>query len=174
MRLLSSKRHMVFGEQRMANRLIFRNFCNGVAVATVAVLCSVVPAIAERSDAEKMAAKFAQPNAMSKSFSQSTGPELKNKRSESVVGLFMPIMRSHPEALEGRPTTVFKLAKRTDNSGFVVEVVQTGYLDDSVSGQRFVGFVSWADGMWNLDSLWRQQMCYRGPRAGQWKKGSCS
>ena len=158
----------------MANGSIFRNFCNAFAAATLAVLCSAAPAIAERSDAEEMAAKYAQPNAMPKSFSQSTGPEFKNKRSESVVGLFMPIMRSHPEALEGRPTMVFKLAKRTDSSGFVVEIVQTGYLDDSVSGQRFVGFVSWADGMWNLDSLWQQQMCYRGPTPGQWTKGSCS
>ena len=87
----------------------------------------------------------------------------------SLIGIF-----SHPESTEGRPTMRLEIGAGGKAGVLVVEITQHGLLDDSVSAQRFVGHVKEGGKGWQLVGLWKQSLCARGERAGQWTPGACS
>ena len=55
----------------------------------------------------------------------------------------------------------------------MVRITNTGYLDDSVSGEKFAAIITRNAEGWYLDSLWRQNLCARGKNAGKWIKKAC-
>ncbi len=83
----------------------------------------------------------------------------------SAMALVEPLYRNHPESGEGRPT--LKIDMRKDGPGaLVIDVTLGGYLDDSVDGEQYRGFISRTDTGWRLDALGRRHICARGANAG--------
>ncbi len=93
------------------------------------------------------------------------------RNADSVMELFHPITKGHPESLEGRPE--MEISMRTGPNSVTVNITSYGYLDDSVAGGKYRGVVTRKDGRWYLDSLWQQNLCARGKKAGQWSKTPC-
>lgn len=106
-------------------------------------------------------------------------------RGDSIASLLEPLLRDHPESLEGRPQVELRIEKRTwqrtlisarvpEREPFLaVWITRRGFADDSVSGDRSFLAVKQSDGMWRVDKMWRQQMCARGKYAGQWTATAC-
>ena len=92
----------------------------------------------------------------------------------SLIGALGSRVTGHPEAIEGRPTMHIEIGPAASGSMMIVEVTQHGLLDDSVSGERYVGHVKQGPDGWRLIGLWKQSMCARGRHAGQWTGGRCS
>jgi len=120
-----------------------------------------------------LAATYPTANAAARDFIQVEGASHVGNTASNVLDLVAPIMRGHPERLEGRPTGRVRFAK-SPAGGLVVEVTMTGYLDDSLAGERFLGFVTRDTAGWTLASLWRQNLCWRGPVTKTWTKQRCS
>lgn len=95
------------------------------------------------------------------------------KMSPSLMALFAPLYNSHPEALEGRPSLTIDVRKTTSGNQMVVQITMLGLLDDSVSGEEFLGFVAHQENIWVLKSLWKRNLCSRGELAGQWTRKLC-
>jgi len=148
---------------------------NAIAGALLVAAMSVAAAaLAEAPNAAAgIAERYADEARIASDFMASKRLDASDKSAPSLIELFLPILRSHPESPEGKPATSVKIAKRKQGGGFVAEIVQTGYLDDSVAGERFVGFVTSRDGQWMLESLWQQQLCWRGETAGKWTAQRC-
>ncbi|MEL7173638.1 MAG: hypothetical protein AAFN05_11840 [Pseudomonadota bacterium] len=95
-----------------------------------------------------------------------------------IVDLLPRLVRDFPANIEGRPTVTVEIARSPSegDSGPRLEVhaTGTGYPDDSVTGVRFVLFASPHPDGWRMDELWRQNLCARGERAGQWTAERCS
>jgi len=89
----------------------------------------------------------------------------------NVMDLFRPITNTHPESLDGCPE--MEITMRRDGNFLTVRITLLVYLDDSVSGGKYIGLVTRKDGNWYLESLWQQNLCARGPKAGQWSKQPC-
>lgn len=92
---------------------------------------------------------------------------------ERLIDLVMPFMAGHPESDEGRPTANFSFASGR-NGEITFKLTMTGYLDDSVAGERFEGTARLEAEGWRLVELWSQTLCGRGGSAGQWVAGLCS
>lgn len=113
-------------------------------------------------------------DALEKDFTKFDRPGISDVKADSLIGVFDPILRGHPESMDGNAAAKIAFEKNSSGDAFVVEIELDGLLDDSVSGQKFVGFVGpAADGGWQLQSLWLRQKCGRGDVAGQWVKGNC-
>ncbi len=83
----------------------------------------------------------------------------------SAMALVEPIYRDHPYRLEGRPT--LKIDLRKDGPGWLaVDITLRGFLDDSVDGEEYRGFISRSDTGWRLDVLGKRNICARGANAG--------
>lgn len=96
------------------------------------------------------------------------------KSAPSLIGALGSLATNHPEAIEGRPTMHIETAPSADGSMMIVEVIQHGLLDDSVSAQRYIAHVKQSPKGWQLVGLWTQSMCARGRLAGQWTGDRCS
>ncbi len=94
-----------------------------------------------------------------------------SRNAASVMDLFRPITKGHPESLEGRPE--MEVSMSGGPNAITVKITNYGYLDDSVAGGRYYGVVTRKGSNWYLDSLWQQNLCARGKNAGQWIKGPC-
>ena len=92
----------------------------------------------------------------------------------SLMGLLEPIIAGHPEALDGRPSMTIDIRPEASGGELVFEIRMLGYLDDSVSGEEFIGTVGEGGDGWILKSLWRRSLCARGKFAGQWTGENCS
>ena len=104
---------------------------------------------------------------------------------DNVFSLLSPILAGHPESTEGSPTLELKIEKaqwrggwpgtREDsNLPFIgVRITRHGFLDDSVSGDRFFAQLRQTADGWEIENLWGQNMCGRGAHAGQWTKEIC-
>ncbi len=96
------------------------------------------------------------------------------------------LLGNHPESDEGRPSAEIEIApaqwqrrpgdKLADRSFMAIRIEEHGYLDDSVSGRRTFAAAHQdpQSGEWRVKGLWRQFMCARGERAGQWSGKPCS
>jgi len=96
-----------------------------------------------------------------------------SRNAASVMDLFRPIIDSHPESLDGRPEMEISMRRNSAGNSLTVRITNLGYLDDSVSGEKYTGMVTRTANGWHLKSLWKQSLCARGPKAGQWIKGNC-
>lgn len=109
-------------------------------------------------------------------------------RGSSVFDLLSPILSGHPESMEGGASSDITMRKESwrrqisakplsyDTTPFIaVQITQSGYLDDSVSGGRYFAEVRMDEnGQWKLDGLWVQYKCARGAKAGQWTGELCA
>ena len=58
------------------------------------------------------------------------------------------------------------MAVRRVEAGFQVDIIKSGFLDDSVSGQHWLGFVILnSDGQWELLTMAVKDVCQRGRNA---------
>ncbi len=97
----------------------------------------------------------------------------KPRTAPSVLDLLRPITSTHPETLEGRPEMALTMRRDLNADSLMVRITNTGYLDDSVSGEKFAAIITRNAEGWYLDSLWRQNLCARGKNAGKWIKKAC-
>lgn len=83
---------------------------------------------------------------------------------DQFIDVVAPFLRDHPESLEGNPA--LDMAVRRVEAGFKVDIVKSGFLDDSVSGQHWRGFVIQnSDGQWELLTMAVKDVCRRGRNA---------
>lgn len=105
-------------------------------------------------------------------------------RGSDPLSLLSPILATHPEALEGRPSVSIEMEKlnwrgmQNVVSGAPSELIgvwitRHGFADDAVSGDRYFAAVIFDDEGWRIDWLWGQTMCARGDQAGQWTTARC-
>jgi len=77
-----------------------------------------------------------------------------------LIDTVRPFLLNHPESLEGRSSV--DMTVRKEGNGFVVNIIKSGYLDDSVQGEHFRGFVvRTSKGTWQLISMAVKYICYR-------------
>ena len=91
----------------------------------------------------------------------------------TVLGVLEPVYAWHPEAMEGRPELDIKMVPWPGREAMRVEITMTGFLDDSVAGERYVALVKPGGEGWTIGGLWRRNLCQRGAHAGQWTKKNC-
>ena len=103
----------------------------------------------------------------------------------TLGGLAAQLLGDHPESDEGRPSAEIEISpaqwqrrpwdKLADRTFMAIRIEEHGYLDDSVSGRRTFAAARRDDksGQWRIAGLWRQYMCARGERAGQWSGKPC-
>ena len=85
-------------------------------------------------------------------------------QANSLIGTLLPFLTSHPETSEG-PGSI-DLSVRKADGGYVVNIINDGYLDDSVRGEHFRGFVIFnSKGTWELISMSVKPLCSRGQSA---------
>lgn len=92
----------------------------------------------------------------------------------SALLLLQDLIEGHPEALEGRPVMTIDLRKSEDGQSIIIDVEKSGFLDDSVDGERYRAIVvPGTSQAWKLESLGMQVKCGRGDSAGKWTTGNC-
>lgn len=91
---------------------------------------------------------------------------------ETLMRLIALYVGDHPETGEGVPAATVKF-EPGDGDDMRVSFEMTGYLDDSVSGERYQGVARLGADGWRFVDLWRQTLCARGGKAGQWTDGLC-
>ncbi|MBD1545410.1 hypothetical protein [Roseibium aggregatum] len=88
--------------------------------------------------------------------------------SGQFIDVLMPFLQGHPDSLEGRQAMELKIWRY--GAGYRVDLVRTGYPDDSVSGEHYRGSViRTSKGDWELLTLAVKTLCARGETA----KGAC-
>ena len=81
------------------------------------------------------------------------------------MDVLMPFLQGHPESDEGNAALDLKVRKA--DSGYSVDIVMTGYLDDSLSGEHYRGtVVHTATGEWELLEMKVKPLCARGENIG--------
>lgn len=95
------------------------------------------------------------------------------KRASSVLELFASVYKNHPDTLEGGSSMKIDVRKTASGNAMIVQIRMLGLLDDSVSGQEFLGFVGLREDGWVLKSLWQRNLCARGEQAGLWTRKLC-
>lgn len=155
----------------MRQRSLFRVSASVCFCGLLLVPATRTAAIA--GDAVSLSDKY-NSAALENSFSKFDRPGISDLKAMKFLDVFAPILGGHPESMEGNAAARIAYEKKSDGTGYVVEIEQDGLLDDSVSAQKFIGFVVPAkDGGWQLESLWLRQKCARGKAAGKWVKGNC-
>ena len=96
----------------------------------------------------------------------------KPENAASPMELVVPLLKSFPEALEGRPHLIVELVKGKDGKSFIIVIEKTGYLDDFLEGERYRAVVVPDGDKWRLKALGRQWKCYRGANKG-WHTKKC-
>ena len=87
----------------------------------------------------------------------------------NFMDVLMPYLQGHPESDEGNAALDLKVRKA--DSGYSVDIVMTGYLDDSLSGEHYRGtVVHTATGEWELLEMKVKPLCARGVNVG----GTCT
>lgn len=87
----------------------------------------------------------------------------------SLVQTILPFMDGHPEAEEGNGALELKVRKLDDQ--FVINIIMSGYADDSVRGEHYRGVVIYTQkNTWKLITMGRKYLCYRSKSAS----GICS
>ncbi|TYC64781.1 SH3 domain-containing protein [Stappia sp. BW2] len=83
----------------------------------------------------------------------------------NFMDVLMPFLQGHPESDEGNAALDLKVRKA--GSGYSVDIVMTGYLDDSLSGEHYRGTViRTASGQWELLEMKVSPLCARGENVG--------
>lgn len=86
-------------------------------------------------------------------------------QADHVIDTVRPFLLDHPESLEGKASVDLTVRKKAN--GFVVNIIKKGFLDDSVLGEHYRGFVIRSSkGKWQLVSMGVKYSCYRGKSSG--------
>ena len=101
--------------------------------------------------------------------------EFKPREAASAVMLLQDLFEGHPETVvEGRSVLKIDLKHNDDRSALLVDLEMSGYLDDSVDGEKYRAIVvEGTKHMFRLDRLGKKIKCGRGSTAGQWTTGNC-
>lgn len=91
----------------------------------------------------------------------------------TLMGVLEPLYQGHPESMEGAPAMELKMAQWPGEEAMQVVITMTGYLDDSVDGEKYVAHIQQGGDGWKITGLWKRNLCVRGKHAGQWIAGSC-
>ena len=92
----------------------------------------------------------------------------------SALLLLQDIIEGHPESLEGKPVMTVELRKSEDGQSIIIDVEKTGFLDDSVEGERYRAIVvPGTSQAWKLERMGLKLKCGRGDSAGTWTTGNC-
>jgi hypothetical protein len=94
------------------------------------------------------------------------------KEGPSAIGLLIDLIEVHPESLEGNPEMRIGMKPTEDGSALQVDVEMTGYLDDSVAGEKYRALLVPANA-WRIEALGKQYKCRRGDSAGEWTTNLC-
>jgi hypothetical protein len=95
----------------------------------------------------------------------------KPRTAASAMALVEPLYRGHPEGLEGRPK--LKIELRKEANALIIDIEQTGFLDDSVRGEKHRAIVVQSPKGWRLERLGAKRSCYRGGSKA-WRTDRCS
>ncbi|MEM8700389.1 MAG: SH3 domain-containing protein [Pseudomonadota bacterium] len=80
---------------------------------------------------------------------------------DDMIDVLLPFVRGHPERDEGNGG--MQLGIRKQEGGYLVNIVLTGYLDDSLYGEHYRGFIiPRADDRWELAAMSVKPLCARG------------
>lgn len=91
---------------------------------------------------------------------------------ESPLDLVTPVLQYYEYTGEGRPRTEITVAPNEDGV-LVVQIEDTGFLDDSVEGQRYIYTMELAsDWGWLILTATTEVRCYRGENR-DWQEGPC-
>lgn len=82
-------------------------------------------------------------------------------QADSLIGTVLPFLQGHPETDESAGKLDVQVRK--SGNGYQVNIIKDGYLDDSVRGDHFRGYVIFTStGKWELLSMHVKPLCYRG------------
>lgn len=80
---------------------------------------------------------------------------------DDMIDVILPFLQGHPERDEGNGG--MQLGIRKEDGGYLVNIVLTGYLDDSLYGEHYRGFViPLPDDRWELAAMSVKPLCARG------------
>ncbi|MEO1112771.1 MAG: SH3 domain-containing protein [Pseudomonadota bacterium] len=80
---------------------------------------------------------------------------------DDMIDVILPFLKGHPERDEG--SAGMQLGIRKEEGGYLVNVVLTGYLDDSLYGEHYRGFIiPLSDDRWELAAMSVKPLCARG------------
>lgn len=89
------------------------------------------------------------------------------------MDLVLDQIRAFPESLEGRPNLSLVSRKR-DDGNLLVQLTETGFLDDSVDGARHSYVLTETeDGGWRVLEQNVEYRCARGADPMKWQAGPC-
>lgn len=94
------------------------------------------------------------------------------KEGPSAIGLLIDLVEAHPESLEGNPASRIEMKPTGDGAALQVDIEMTGYLDDSVAGEKYRAIIVPAN-TWRIEALGKQFKCRRGDNAGEWTTNLC-
>lgn len=78
----------------------------------------------------------------------------------TLIKTILPFIDGHPDGGEGRQS--LDITVRKVDGHFVVNIVKTGYADDSVKGEHYRGgVVRTSNGQWELITMGQQYLCHR-------------
>ncbi len=81
--------------------------------------------------------------------------------SDNFIEVLLPFLNNHPESDEGNGGMDLNVQK--ENGGYRVNMTLTGYLDDSLYGQQYRGYVvRTSTGQWELLEMQVRPLCARG------------
>ncbi|WP_346911507.1 hypothetical protein [uncultured Roseibium sp.] len=88
--------------------------------------------------------------------------------SGQFIDVLMPFLQGHPDSIEGNQAMELKIWKH--GAGYRVDLIKTGYPDDSITGEHYRGSViRTSNGAWELLALAVKDLCARGDAVG----GTC-
>ncbi len=80
---------------------------------------------------------------------------------DDMIDVVLPFLKGHPERDEGNGG--IQLGIRKEDGGYLVNIVLTGYLDDSLYGEHYRGFIiPLPDDRWELAAMSVKPLCARG------------
>ncbi|MEM7067678.1 MAG: hypothetical protein AAF478_02245 [Pseudomonadota bacterium] len=89
------------------------------------------------------------------------------------MSMVLEQVTAFPESLGGKPELTLK-SWISDENRLVIDIVETGFLDDSVKGaNRLFEFTETADGKYKLETYGYRQQCYRGGDPNVWVAEPC-
>lgn len=89
-------------------------------------------------------------------------------QAENYIELLTPFMDEFRDMEEGRRKLC--LTMNEIDGGISFDIINSGFADDSVSGQQFKGIIIKSDHGWELIELYQRWICARGKRSD---KGIC-
>jgi uncharacterized protein YgiM (DUF1202 family) len=82
-------------------------------------------------------------------------------KADDFIDVLIPFLKGHPENEEG--SAGMDLSIHKEDAGYRFEIVLTGYLDDSLAGEHYIGHViRTSEGQWELLSMFVKPICARG------------